>query len=125
MTKVCLEEIILEIGLYENINDMPYIHFNKLISKHSILSAACKYNHSNKISIIIQHETIKQERRRYSNHGMNNAIHFRTNGIKSNEQNSKFTWNMQHEHNRYSKWTGVNHQYMESKQTITNSNSFT
>ena len=47
MTNVCIEDLVLEIGVYENMKDMRYIYYKRWISKHYILSIACEYNHSN------------------------------------------------------------------------------
>ena len=62
LTRTCLEDLLLKIGLYGNLIEMPFKQYSKWISIYSILYAACEYNTSYNMKINVSHESISRDR---------------------------------------------------------------
>ena len=62
LINTCIEDTLLEIGLYGYIANLSFPTYYKWISKHSTIRSACEYNYINKTSINIIHELISHRR---------------------------------------------------------------
>ena len=58
----CIEDLVLETGLYGLLWDMPFNEISKYVSKHSIIFHLLQYNHEKKICLHLKHSTLQPQR---------------------------------------------------------------
>ena len=58
----CIEDLVLESGLYGSLWQMPFHHFHRYTQQHSLIFHACAYNYANKIIISTPHGELKPQR---------------------------------------------------------------
>ena len=60
--KTCIEDLVLESGLYGSLWDMPFDIISQYVSHYSIIYYMYHYNYENDITITIPHGCIKKQR---------------------------------------------------------------
>ena len=58
----CIEDLVLDAGLYGPLWDMPFHRISAYIQSHSLVYHTCKYNASNDIQISVNHGELEPQR---------------------------------------------------------------
>ena len=58
----CIEDLVLEAGLYGPLWEMPFKEISKYVDKHSLIYDTLQYQHENNIAISAPHGTISPQR---------------------------------------------------------------
>ena len=53
--QICIEDLLLEIGMYGSLWTMPFLHWSKWTSHHSWIFAICQYNHEHSVRLATSH----------------------------------------------------------------------
>jgi hypothetical protein len=59
---VCIEDLVLEIGFFNLLWQMPFQTYKQWTSDHSWVYAICEYNHTHKINLHLEHSAFKPKR---------------------------------------------------------------
>ena len=59
---ICIEDLVLETGLFGLLWEMPFPTIHAWISHHSWIYSVCEYNYENKIKISPEHTQLKLKR---------------------------------------------------------------
>ena len=59
---ICIEDLVLEIGLFSSLWQMPFPTIAKWVSHHSWVYHICEFNYENEILINLEHAELKPKR---------------------------------------------------------------
>ena len=59
---ICIEDLVLDIGMYGRLWDMPFEDYSKYVPKHSWIFAICEYINKHNIEINCDHATLSPNR---------------------------------------------------------------
>ena len=58
----CIEDLVMETGLYGHLWDMPFEEIRRYVQKHSLIYNMLEFNFQNDIKITLQHEKFEAQR---------------------------------------------------------------